>query len=481
MWHRKTLTVHGSALMAAGMLFTVAMAEAPSTASTGSILLQDESEDWVTVEVEGRGDSVKSATQDAIANGLRRIVGEYVTADTRIIDDELVEDVIKSFTVGQQVMSERIGKPDFADNGDIVVNMRISAQPREINAKFEKAAASAVYMDGESLAAEIEFAANNIQKQQQILIDLTRDLPARLLVARLVDRNGNPLLDGRPEKEDIKQLDDGRCVIGLNIQLYFDLASWYQRVEPRLREALSAMSIRHVPGAVRVQYSPGAPQKFLPYPTFRMEGAVVDGVTNWIPPKIGEDVILLSRSRDRFGSSEVFDAYVIPEALDVLHVTPQAHPITLGVMSLDKNGGLIGRREYLVSTGILQGRQNLTDGAIPLAKTLSVAASPFAGTPSISFRAEEKCSTANGEKSNLQTATPRFGLSTYGGNRYSTAPGFRDAWVTDSILFRVEFEMPAGTLGSLSQFAFDPVSNPRAFWAGGSNNSPRTLGGENDR
>ncbi len=62
----------------------------PVVASVGP----SQNDGFVTVEVEGRGDSVTTATQDAIANGLRRNVGEYVTSETVIENAEVVEDLI---------------------------------------------------------------------------------------------------------------------------------------------------------------------------------------------------------------------------------------------------------------------------------------------------------------------------------------------------------------------------------------------------
>jgi hypothetical protein len=132
--------------------------------------------------------------------------------------------------------------------------MKVSAEPRKINEKFEKAAASAIYMDGETLAAELDFASKNIEKQREILIELTRDLPARLLVARLIDREGRPIEAGRIPKEDVKHVPVGSHVVALNIQCYFHLVSWYRRVEPRLRAALSAVAVRSARMALRIQY-----------------------------------------------------------------------------------------------------------------------------------------------------------------------------------------------------------------------------------
>ena len=478
--HQRSLFLSSLVVTAMTAVFTVSVVHARPLASPAGAVAQDE--DWVTVEAEGRGETVKAAIQDAIANGLRKIVGEYVTTETVVENDEIIEDLIKSFTVGQQVLTEPVGDPRF-EGTTVVVVMKVSAEPREINAKFEKAAASAVYMDGETLAAEIEFAANNVEKQREILVELTRDLPARLLVARLIDREGTPIDAGRIPKEDIKRLPDGSHVVALNIECYFDLASWYRKVEPRLREALSAMAIEAHPAALSIEYGTRARKShlFSPHPywgvhpygenAFTIRSRLPDGTR--VP--FGHAGLFVSRARDAEGRSETFDFYLLPKSLMVFETTRarvgSLEPLLeLGIIAIDRDGQLLDRWTTPILRGVIASQAGKVGEAIPVsnAEHTEWAAFPqglYGGGHEYaphSIIKVEGVSGSNPENGWVGLLTPRFGEDT-----------FNQGWknVSDVCVLRLELTMPAGHLEDLAAFVFDPTT-----FGDGSSGSPRELG-----
>lgn len=439
----------------------------PSVASS-----QDEG--WVTVEVEGRGDSVATATQDAIANGLRRIVGEYVTAETVIENEEIVEDLIKSFTVGQQVLTEPVGSPRF-EGTTVVVGVKVSAEPREINEKFEKAAASAIYMDGETLASELEFAANNLGKQREILQELVRELPARLLVARLIDREGRPIDAGRIPKDDIKRLPDGSHVVALNIECYFDLGSWYRKVEPRLREALSAMAVESQPAALSIEYESNARQShlFSLHPFWWARGTIKSRLPNGTTIPFGHAGLFVSRARDADGRAETFDYYLLPKSLMVFETTSASTIVDplmeLGIIAIDQEGVLLDRWTASIKDGVVSSRDGTVGQAIPVSggHVLEWAAFPrglYNGTGNYvphSIIGRERGSRGGAEDGWVGLLTPRFGSGSYNAGWGS---------VSDVIVLRVELTMPPGHLEELAAFVFDPTT-----FGNGATGSPRQL------
>ncbi len=197
-------------------------------------------EEWITVEVEGRGASPSEAKQNAITEGVRRIVGEYIEQNTEIKDGEVVEDTIRAFTLSDQVRSEELDRR--FDGDDVVVLMRVEVIPKTIAEQVEKAAASAVYIDSETLAAELDLARESMNAKKAVLRRLFEDLPVKLGVARLVDRNGK-VLDGQWDREDFKNLSDGRVCVALQVQGYYDLTSYSQRALPNILMALEAMCV----------------------------------------------------------------------------------------------------------------------------------------------------------------------------------------------------------------------------------------------
>ena len=198
-------------------------------------------EDWELVEVEGRGTSASEAKQDAILEGVRRIVGTYIEQETEIRDRQLIEETIRTFTLSDQVRSEEVSRR--FDGDDVVVVMRVEVIPKTIAAQLEKATASAVYMDSETLAAELELARESMDGKKEVLRRLFEDLPVKLGVARLVDRNGK-VLDGQWDRKDLKNLPDGRVCLALQVQGYYDLTSYSERALPNILMALEAMCYR---------------------------------------------------------------------------------------------------------------------------------------------------------------------------------------------------------------------------------------------
>jgi len=476
--HQRSLFLSSLVVTAMTAVFTASVVHARPLAAPAGVLTQDE--DWVTVEVEGRGETVKAAIQDAIANGLRKIVGEYVTTETVVENDEIVEDVVRSFTVGQQVLTEPVGDPRF-EGTTVVVVMKVSAEPREINAKFEKAAASAVYMDGETLAAEIEFAANNVEKQREILVELTRDLPARLLVARLIDREGTPIDAGRIPKEDIKRLPDGSHVVALNIECYFDLESWYRKVEPRLREALSAMAIEAHPAALSIECFTNQRKShlFSPHPYWGTNmtggGAMRSRLPEGTRVPFGHAGLFVSRARDAEGRSETFDFYLLPKSLMVFEATRARRGsleplLELGIIAVDRDGQLLNRWTTPILRGVIASRNRKVGDAFPVsnAEHTEWAAFPqilYCGgneyAPSTIIDVEGG-SGSNPENGWVGLLTPRFGTGVYNSGWES---------VSDVCVLRLELTMPAGHLEDLAAFVFDPTT-----FGDGSSGSPRELG-----
>ena len=110
---------------------------AVSSPASASVLALPQ-EEWETVEVEGRGASPSEAKQNAITEGIRRIVGEYIEQYTEIKDGEVVEDTIQAFTLSDQVRSEEVSRR--FDGDDVVVVMRVDVIPKTIAEQVEIAA-----------------------------------------------------------------------------------------------------------------------------------------------------------------------------------------------------------------------------------------------------------------------------------------------------------------------------------------------------
>ncbi len=311
--------------------------------------------DPVTVEVKGHGESLSAARKDAIRLGLAQIVGEYVESDMKIENGEVVEDIITSFAVTDGVQSKELDK-GFDDDG-VWMLVAVTATPRVLAGKLEEAMTSAFYLDGAALAAEIESMQGNAKAAAAKVEEAFTGLCEQLLYARLIDREGKPLEGGRPGKGEVKLMEDGQALIGLNTQIYFDLESYYTKVRPNLDAILMAVaSGRKIPQALLMQGSQRmdnfnfrlAPAAFSGYPCMSLKGHLSPAVPYRVEPH--EVIVFLSVARDQRGSSETFDAFIVdeeflPEGLvsPVLYPVPRNGPFGVSLCYTDKRQGIYRR------------------------------------------------------------------------------------------------------------------------------------------
>ena len=198
----------------------------------------------ITVEATGTAPSVPEAERIAIANGVRMIVGEHVASELKIENDLLLIDVVKSFTRSSNVKSKRVGRPEV-EGENVKVTMSVTAELEPLFTMCRDGMTSATAIRGDVLAAEISLVRDNQKAQIKLLQSLLKDLPTKLLVARLIDREGNPITDGRPAAADLRpsltKSPHKMVEVAFNVQTYFDYETYISRVVPSLDSVLSSI------------------------------------------------------------------------------------------------------------------------------------------------------------------------------------------------------------------------------------------------
>jgi len=429
----------------------------------------------ITVEARGLGANPLEARKDAIANALRQVVGEYIEADTVIENEEIVTDTITAFTNSGDVISEVLDRGFEGDN--VWVVCKVTIVPSQIVGKIRDAALSAVNIDGEALAAELEANHDNIKLQKDTLHNLFSGLAPRLLIARIVDRSGNPILDGRVPKDDIKMGDES-VVFALNIEVYYDLQTYYERVYPNLNKVLRAVSLKYLPA--EVQSSKGSKSyktAFTNHPVnnkrwatrseeLKMVGGEGRGLsTIRFDVGIQNFVILLSRSRSRYGIEEGYDAFVLPRELrDSIASTAhsgsgystESKNYTLPRMRVifeSAGGDVLSRSEH--SWGAFAGAAEAEGKGgereqIPFSEPFSrqngsMCTWLFSGSYYV-----EKISNRGGQNPFAPLViSPRFNIRTLEGN------------IGDTMLLRQYFTMPKEDFAKIARISFD-FWDPRA-------------------
>jgi hypothetical protein len=292
----------------------------------------------VTVEAEGIGETASDAERNAIANGVRQIVGAYIEAEVVIDNKRVVSELITSYTTSQNITSERIG--NYRAVGDeVAVTMRVTTALEPLYAMFRERSTSATVIDGDVLAAELDLARDNIVAKTQILENLLKELPTRLLIARLIGRDGEPIENGRPSADDMKPiLGTDEIAFALNVQCYFDLKTFYTRVAPALARALDAMATRpSKPMSIEEDRVHGRKVLFTREPVKRGPDHASWTYESTTPPDKCQ--VILPRGRNKDGTQRDADLYILPKDL---------FPAFKNVVQYDPATGYLGRSLFLM-------------------------------------------------------------------------------------------------------------------------------------
>lgn len=110
-------------------------------------------DDMKVVVTSGIGVTAEKARINALKNAIEQVIGSYVTAETRIKNDELIKDEILQYSAGYVKKHEILSKNQDED-GLWEVNIRASVISTKLKMKIEKMNLSVKKIDGGSLFGE---------------------------------------------------------------------------------------------------------------------------------------------------------------------------------------------------------------------------------------------------------------------------------------------------------------------------------------
>lgn len=170
--------------------------KAPGTRTKGSA---PDSIGTKTVEVTGTGADVENAKKDAYREAVRQVVGLYTTSQTRIENDELIEDEIISLSSGF-VEKATVLKEDL-EQGVVHVTMRCTVRSTKVLDKLKAHQVAIMKVDGQSLGAELLGRADQEQGSARLIAKAFEGFPAAWFNAQVrgTPRLGSSLRNGHRE------------------------------------------------------------------------------------------------------------------------------------------------------------------------------------------------------------------------------------------------------------------------------------------
>ena len=205
------------------------------------IPLTANAQEKITVVVTGVGDTVQSAEKDALRRAVRSAVGSYVDSETLIQNDKLIRDRVLEATGSYVTSFKTIGTTER--NGLVETEIQAVVEGGQVAKALEAANLVQRGVSTKNLVAEITGKIENAREGAKILQrNLPSDLLQKMLVARLVDFEGEPTDQIEPKR---KVLDDGRVETTWMVQTYFDNRQFYKDFVPPLHRMLTGIATAH--------------------------------------------------------------------------------------------------------------------------------------------------------------------------------------------------------------------------------------------
>ncbi len=193
----------------------------------------------IAVVVTGIGESAEAAEKDALRRAVRSAVGSYVDSETLVQNDKLIRDRVLESTGSYVTSYKTIGAP-VKRGGLVEVEIQAVVEGGQVAKALEAANLVQRGVSTKNLVAEIEGKIENAREGAKILQrNLPKDLLQKMLVARLVDAQGEPTDKIEPKR---KVLADGRVETTWMVQSYFDTGKFYKEFVPPLHRLLAGIA-----------------------------------------------------------------------------------------------------------------------------------------------------------------------------------------------------------------------------------------------
>jgi hypothetical protein len=231
--------------------------------AAGAACRQDarsDADEVVSVRATGTGASPKEAFDDALRDALRQVVGAFLRADTKVENDQLVEDRILTHSQGFIESAERVGDPELVDG---VYRQEAKVRVRRgkvFDALGEQGKAEAA-VDGTTLYARIKTLKEQRATAQEIYDAVFEGWPANVLECEVSQA---PRAMEAPPKH--VQVPPGHTCVEARVDVMVDPKRWEQwckaASEGLTAIASSKKSINWNPksaGAAPIEISPTKP------------------------------------------------------------------------------------------------------------------------------------------------------------------------------------------------------------------------------
>lgn len=195
-----------------------------------SVARAEDTPELVTVEVEGFGTTPDDARKNALRAALQEAVGTLVDETTAVANDKLISNSILTYSDGLIERVETLQEPTQDRNMGGIYRCKIRAVVKrgDVAKRLEAIPMASSAVAGDQLWAQSVSKVQGVEDGRKLLIEFQKNRPIdRLLVARVVDKEGNPV--SATGLERTPNYDKGTTTLHFAIQVFEDSETYFTR------------------------------------------------------------------------------------------------------------------------------------------------------------------------------------------------------------------------------------------------------------
>ena len=184
----------------------------------------------------GYGTTVEEARKAAVRSAVEAVVGSMVDAETLVENDELVQNVIDTYSNGTATDVKMVGEPAKTDTGLWKVRVQAKVKKAALVEKLKTATRSEAGVEGESLYQRMVSARQNLAAAETVMEKLFAPERVQFLLKAQPDngKDGTPII-----------LDDATGEVAVRVKCWVDMVAYKQWIDEIL-EKLGPMAVaRH--------------------------------------------------------------------------------------------------------------------------------------------------------------------------------------------------------------------------------------------
>jgi len=184
------------------------------------------------VTVTGRGATPQEAFDDAIRTALRQVAGSFVRTDSKVQDDQLIQDRIITHSQGFIEKATKEGPAKKLKDGTYEQVARVIVRVGKVQEIFTESAASSSTIDGDSLAAKVRSLRENKASADELLAAVFEGFPANVMDCEIAPEcTGDRLKLSTPPENggfDAKslKLEDDQVFVLLKVDVWVNQQKW---------------------------------------------------------------------------------------------------------------------------------------------------------------------------------------------------------------------------------------------------------------